>query len=80
MGPARLGTADPEHLILPVQIVQPQAADFSCPQAVSDEQHQDCPVALVDRPVALRRAKQAQDILPLQPLRHGFVRPETRAP
>ena len=74
MCPARLGTADPEYLILPVQIVQLQAANFTGSQAVRDEQHQNRAVALVDRPVALRGGQQAQDILPLQPLRHSLVR------
>ena len=54
MGPARLRAADPDHLVLPVQIVQPQAADFAGPQPVSDEQHQDRAVAFVDRAVASR--------------------------
>ena len=54
MCPARLGTADPEHLILPVEIVQAQAADLTGSQPVSDEQHQNRAVALVDRPIALR--------------------------
>ena len=77
MCPARLRTADPEHLVLPVEIVQAQAADFACSQSVSDEQHQNRAVALVDRPVAFRRGQEAQDILPLQPLRHVFVPLET---
>ena len=55
MGSAGLRAADPEHLILPVQIVQSQAADFPGPQPVSDEQHQDRPVALVDRTISLQQ-------------------------
>ena len=73
MGSARFGAADPKHGILPVQIVQSQPADFSGPQPVPDEQHQDCPVALVDRTITLNRRQQAHDILAPQPFRHGLV-------
>src|SRR5277367_2843494 len=79
MCPTRLGTADPEPLILPVEIIQAQAADFACSQAVSDEQHENRAVALVDRPVPLRRGQEAQDILSFQPLRHRFAPDETRS-
>ena len=75
MGPAWLRAADTKHLVLPVQIVQPQAADFPGPQPVSDEQHQDRAVALVDRAILLNGSQQAQNILAPQPLRHGLVRP-----
>ena len=77
MGPARLGTANPEHLVLPVQIVQPQAADFPGPQPVSDKQHQDRAVALVDRAIALRtEASRRRTSSRLSALRHGLVRHE----
>ena len=73
MGPTGLRAADPEHPVLPVQIVQLQAADFPGSQPVSDEQHQDRPVTLVDRTIALHRSQQAQDLLSSQALRHGLV-------
>src|SRR5271166_6283805 len=77
MCPARLGTADPEPLVVPVEIIQAQAADFACSQAIRDKQHQNRAVALVERPVAFRSSQEAQNILPFQPLRHRFVPHET---
>ena len=63
MGPARFRAANANDLVLPVQIVEPQPGDFPGPQPVSDKQHQDRAVALVDRAIALNRSQQAQDIL-----------------
>src|SRR5271156_1937754 len=79
MYPARLGTAGPEPLILPVEIIQAQAADFACSKTVSNEQHENRAVTLVNRPVALRGGQEAQDILPFQPPRHRVAPHETRA-
>ena len=73
MGSTGLRAADAEDLVLPVQIVQSQAADFPGSQPVSDEQHQDRPVTLVDRTISLNRSQQAQDILASQALGHGLV-------
>ena len=78
MCPTGLRAADPEHLILPVEIVQLQARNLAGSQPVRDEQQQDRSVSLVDGPVALDGGQQAQDILPLQPLRHGLVPHEPR--
>ena len=76
MGPTWLRAADAEHPVLPVQIVQSQAADFPGPQPVSDKQHEDRAVALVDRAIPPNRSQQAQDVLALYALRHGLVRHE----
>lgn len=77
MRPAWLGAADPEHLILPVDIIQAQPANFTRPQAVGDEQHENRTIPLVDRSWAFRRGKQPYDILPLQPFRKSVVSLET---
>ena len=53
MGPARLRAANPNDLVLPVQIVQSQADDFPGPQPVSNKEHEDRAVALVDRAIPL---------------------------
>ena len=67
MGPSRLGTAYTERFVLPVQIVQSQAANFTGSQAVDNEQHQDGAVALVGRPVAFGGGKKALDVYPGKP-------------
>jgi hypothetical protein len=41
--------------VLPVQIVEPQADDFSGPQPVSDKQQEDRAVALVYRAITPNR-------------------------
>jgi hypothetical protein len=76
--PAGLGAADPECFILPVEIVQLQARNLAGSQPIRDEQEQDRPVSLVGGPAALGGGQQAQDILPLQPLRHSLVPREPR--
>jgi len=63
MGPARLRAANPNDLVLPVQIVEPQPGDFPGPQPVGDKQHEDRAVALVDWAIPLNRGQQTQDIL-----------------
>jgi len=73
MGSARLRAANPNDLVLPVQIVQPQAGHFSGPQPVGDKQHEDRAVALVDWAIPLNRGQQTQDILAPDALRHGLV-------
>ena len=78
MGPSWLRAANANDLVLPVQIVEPQAGDFPGPQPVGDKQHEDRAVALVDRTIPLNRSQQAQDILAPQALRHGLVRHEPR--
>ena len=66
MCPTWLGTANPDYLIFPIDIVQLQAADFTSSQTVSDKQHQNGALALVGWAVPLRAGQQAQDItLPL---------------
>src|SRR5258708_7698490 len=78
MGPSWLRAANANDLVLPVQIVEPQAGGFPGPQPVSDKQHEDRAVALVDRAIPLNRSQQAQDILAPQALRHGLVCHEPR--
>src|SRR5580692_4340347 len=78
MGSSWLRTANANDLVLPVQIVEPQADDFPGPQPVSDKQHEDRAVALVDRAITLNRGQQAQDIVAPQALRHGLVRHEPK--
>src|ERR1700730_718423 len=78
MGSSWLRAANANDLVLPVQIVEPQADDFPGPQPVGDKQHEDRTVALVDRPILLNGSQQAQDILAPQTLRHGLVRHEPR--
>src|ERR1700730_12580493 len=73
-----LRAANANDLVLPVQIVEPDAVPFPGPQPVSDKQHEDRAVALVDRAILLNRSQQAQDILAPQALRHGLVRHEPR--
>jgi hypothetical protein len=80
MGSSWLRAANANDLVLPVQIVEPQASDFPGSQSVSDKQHEDRAVPLVDRAIPLNRSQQAQDILAPQALRHGLVRHEPQAP
>jgi hypothetical protein len=75
--PPRLGTADPEYLILPVEIIQAQAADLTGSQAVSDEKHQNRAIALISRSIAFRGGQETLDIGPFKPLRQTFVPHET---
>ena len=76
MNTAGLRAADPENLAFPVEIVQAQATDFSGPQPIGDEQHQDRPVALINRTISLNGGQQTQDIFAPQPFRHGLVHQE----
>jgi hypothetical protein len=69
MSPSWLRAANANDLVLPVQIVEPQAGDFPGPQPVSDKQHEDRAVALVDRAIPLNRGHQTQDILAPDALR-----------
>src|ERR1700730_1091558 len=78
MGSPGLRAATANDLVLPVQIVEPQADDFPSPQPISDKQHEDRAVALVDLAIPLDRSQQAQDILAPQALRQGLVRHEPR--
>src|SRR5260370_1382767 len=78
MGSSWLRAANANDLVLPVQIVEPQADAVQGPQPGSDKQQEDRAVALVDRAILLNRSQQAQDILAPQALRHGLVRHEPR--
>ena len=62
MGPSWLRAANPNDLVLPVEIVEPQPGDFPGPQPVGDEQHEDRAVALVDRAIPLNGSQQTQDV------------------
>jgi hypothetical protein len=73
MGPTGLRAADTEHPVFPVQIVQSQAADFPGPQPIGNEQHQDRPVALVDRTILLNGSQQTQNILAPKSLEHRLI-------
>ena len=49
MRASRLRAAHPQCLLLPVQIVEPQADDLAGPQGIGDQHHQDGAVAQVGR-------------------------------
>ena len=78
MRASRLRAAHPQRLLLPVQIVEPQTGDLAGAKAIGDQHHQDGAVAQIGRPAALGGCEQAQDLVPVQPLRDRLPAMEPR--
>ena len=68
-----LGTVHAQRFVFPVQVVELQAANLPGTQAVDDQEHQDGPVALLHRTVAVGGSEKALDIGPAQRRAHFLV-------
>ena len=61
-GAPRLGTAHPERLCLPVDVIQPQRLRLARAQSVNGERQQERPVAYIRWPVARGGREQAPQV------------------
>jgi len=74
----RLAARHGEQFVLPVEVLQPQAADLPGSEPVDGQEHQQGTVADVRRPVSIGRRDQPPDVVPRRAGWKGLVSKDTR--